>query len=56
MDKQLPPSTGSHATVLRDLRARNERRDRVAKLLQTQRKRRIERAMEAQLEHWTRRK
>jgi hypothetical protein len=56
MHKQRTPSTRSNATVFRDLRARNERRDRVAKLLVTQRKRRIERGMEAQLEHWTRHK
>lgn len=42
--------------MFRDLRARKERRERVAKLLETQRKRWIERGMEAQLEHWTRHK
>ncbi|MGO9497890.1 MAG: hypothetical protein ACLQA5_14470 [Solirubrobacteraceae bacterium] len=56
MDKQRPPSTRSQATVFRDLRARNERHDRVAKLLEAQRRRRIERAIEAQLERWTRQK
>jgi hypothetical protein len=55
MDKQRPPSTGSQA-VFRDLRARNKRRDRIAKLLEAQRKRRIERGMYAQLERWTRRR
>jgi hypothetical protein len=46
------PTSGGR--VFRDLRARNERRAQVAKLLETQRRRRIERGMTAQLEHWAR--
>jgi hypothetical protein len=41
--------------VFRDLRARNERRARVAKLLEIQRRGRAERGLEAQLERWARR-
>jgi hypothetical protein len=44
----------SSATLFRDLRARNERRARVAKLLEAERRSRIERGLEAQLEHWVR--
>jgi hypothetical protein len=43
------------ASVFRDLRARNERRARVAKLLEAERRSRSERGLEAQLEHWVRR-
>jgi len=55
MREQRRASTGSQATtVFRDLRLRNERRNRVSKLLDPERKRRIERGIEAQLERWTR--
>jgi hypothetical protein len=56
MNKQHRTSTTSQTTMFRDLRTRNERRDRIAKLLDSQRQRRIERGREAQLEHWARRK
>jgi hypothetical protein len=42
------------SSVFGDLRARNERRARVARLLETQRRSRVERALEAQLERWAR--
>jgi hypothetical protein len=48
----VPPPRSS---VFKDLRARNERRARVARLLETQRGSRAERGFEAQLERWVRR-
>jgi hypothetical protein len=40
--------------VFQDLRVRNERRARVAKVMEAQRKRRIERGRDAQLSRWVR--
>jgi hypothetical protein len=49
-----PAAPAPSSTVFRDLRARNERRARVAKVLEPQRRNRIERGFDAQLEHWVR--
>ena len=51
--KASPPPT-PNTSVFRDLRARNKRRERVAKLLEPQRQLRIERGLDAQLERWAR--
>ena len=48
------PKRAPSTSVFKDLRARKERRERVAKLLEPDRQRRIERGFDAQLERWTR--
>ena len=46
------PEQMASPSVFKDLRARNKRRERVAKLLEPQRQQRIERGDDAQLERW----